>query len=468
MSREDDTPAERQITTDRENIERWAGEHEATPVRRRDDDTIELVTEAERRDDHEELTWDDFHGEIERNDMVVGYHEDAGSFDVMARDEMMSRHTVDVDDVETALLEGETVTATVTETTVVEQTIVEEATLESEVVDRETVEETFVDAELITREVDHCEVTDVGGLDTITDETMLANGYEFDDEVTVEVEVDEGWTVTKEQLDQLTIETRIVDTEATETDTVESNTLEETIDIEGVQETILEGDLLDSDAQTAGVIESGAIESDFREGDVVETTMLERNTIEEEVSLRKEYSGAIGNGRTRAVDTINRQTIESEIAEDEDLEAVVVEEDVTAEADATMAEEETVVGEEETMVGEEETVVAEEETVVADDDADVVEEETTVADADVDERPMPAQADEGKTVVDATGEEIGMVTEVENDTIFVDPHPSLTDRIKTVLDWGGHDDDAYPLRADHIASITDDEVQLAVDEETER
>ena len=442
MSREDETSIESQVTTDRDRIERWAREHDATPVRRErgGERVIELVSESDRRTSHEEMTWDEFHDQIERDDMVVAYREDQGSFDVLGRDEMVSKHKVDADDVETALLEGETVTATITETTVIEETIVEEATLESKIVDRATVEETFVDAELITREVDHCTVTDLGGPDTITDEMMLETGFESDDRVMVEVEVDEGWTVTKERLDQLTVETRIVDTEATETETVESNTFEETIDIEGVQETILEGDLLDSSARTSNVIQSGSIESEFREGDVIETTLLERSTVEEEVSLRKEFSGEIGNGRTIAADTISRQTIESEIAEDEDLDAIVIEE------------------EEETLVDEDETAVVEDESLTDDD--------TAVAEADVDDHPMPTQADEGKTVVDANGDEVGMVVEVETDTIYVDPHPSLTDRIKTVLDWGGHDDDAYPLQADHIARITDDEVQLTVDEET--
>jgi hypothetical protein len=81
---------------------------------------------------------------------------------------------------------------------------------------------------------------------------------------------------------------------------------------------------------------------------------------------------------------------------------------------------------------------------------------------------MPTEADEGKMVVDATGEEVGMVTDVKGGTMYVDAHPSITDRIKSVLDWGGHDDDAYPLEAENIASITDDEVQLAGEEDLER
>ena len=446
MSRDTDTPPESRVTTDREQIERWAREHDATPVRRErgGEHVVELVPESERRSTHEEMTWDEFHEELDRGDMLVAYREDAGTFDVLGRDEMVSRHKVDVADVESAHHEGETVTATITETTVIEQTIVEEATLESEIVDRATVEETFVDAELITREVDHCEVSDVQGADTVTDEAAFEPGYESEDTVMVEVEVDEGWTVTKEHLDRLTIETRVVDTEATETDTIESDTFEETIDVEGVQRTILEGDLLESQEHAANVIESGSIESEFREGDVIETTLLERSTVEEELSVRKEFSGEIGNGRTVAADTISRQTVESEIAADEDLEAVVVDEGAVT-GETTM--EETAV-EDETATG-----------------TETVDETPGEFEGD---HPMPTEAEEGKTVVDATGEEVGMVVEVDAGTVYVDPHPSLTDRIRAVLDWGGRDEDAYPLDRDHIARITDDEVQLTVEEESER
>lgn len=445
-----DTPTEREVTTDRDRIEQWAEEHDAVPVRRErgGEQVVEIVPRSELRETHEELTWDECHQEIDRNEMVVVYREDdRRPFDVLNRQDLLSQTSVEEEEVEQALLEGETVTTTLTETTVVEQTIVEEATLESEIVDRTPVQETFVDAELITREVDHCEVTDVQGAETVTDGTMLETGFETDDSITVEVEVDEGWAVTKEVLDRLTIETRVVDTEATETDTVETDTIEEMVDVEGVQETILEGDLLGSGQTTSDVVESGSIESEYREGDVVETSLLERKTVEEEMSVRKEYSGEIAGGRTVAADTISRETIETAIAADEDVQSYADAESVTT-TEAAGIEEETTVGEEST---------------VAEADAEGGMEASAAG-----EHPVPTEAEEGKTVVDATGEEVGMVVDVEGDTVHVDPHPSLTDRIKQVLDWGGRDEDTYPLKSDHISRITDDEVQLTVDEEPER
>lgn len=68
--------------------------------------------------------------------------------------------------------------------------------------------------------------------------------------------------------------------------------------------------------------------------------------------------------------------------------------------------------------------------------------------------------DEGKTVVSANGEEIGMITEVRGGTAYVDPDPGMFDTVKAKLDWGDVDEDTYPLQADHVANVTDDEVRL--------
>lgn len=69
--------------------------------------------------------------------------------------------------------------------------------------------------------------------------------------------------------------------------------------------------------------------------------------------------------------------------------------------------------------------------------------------------------DEGKTVVNDEGEEVGMVATVEHGTAYVDPDPGLTDTIKSTLGWGDSDDeDTYPLQEESVASVTDDEVHL--------
>ncbi|MFC4448664.1 PRC-barrel domain containing protein [Halorussus aquaticus] len=70
-----------------------------------------------------------------------------------------------------------------------------------------------------------------------------------------------------------------------------------------------------------------------------------------------------------------------------------------------------------------------------------------------------SDSDEGKPVV--MGEEkVGMITQVEGGTAYVDPDASITDKIKATLDWGDRDEDTYPLEESRVDAITDDEVRL--------
>lgn len=68
--------------------------------------------------------------------------------------------------------------------------------------------------------------------------------------------------------------------------------------------------------------------------------------------------------------------------------------------------------------------------------------------------------DEGKRVVNANGEEIGIIEEVQGGTVHVNPDPGVTDTIKSKLGWGDSDDETYTLDADNVESITDDEVEI--------
>ncbi|QFU83572.1 hypothetical protein [Natronorubrum aibiense] len=71
--------------------------------------------------------------------------------------------------------------------------------------------------------------------------------------------------------------------------------------------------------------------------------------------------------------------------------------------------------------------------------------------------------DIGKRVVNANGEEVGLVADVEHGTAHVEPDPGITDTIKAKLGWGGTDDDAYPLQEGSVARVTDDAVHLESD-----
>ena len=76
------------------------------------------------------------------------------------------------------------------------------------------------------------------------------------------------------------------------------------------------------------------------------------------------------------------------------------------------------------------------------------------------ERNHVTDDDQGKVVVDSSGQDIGMITEVKSGTAYVNADPSLTDSIRSKLGWGDVDDDDYALEENRIDSVTDDEVRL--------
>lgn len=328
MTRESDSERESQLSSDRETIHGWTRDHDVVPVRFAETESesgrILLVEKEKQTADHEEVTWDEFYEEIDRENKAVVYHgaEFDEPFEVLGRSDALERTTIEDEAVEEALLEGEVVTTEVTETTVVERTIVEEASIESEVIDREVAEVDVVDAALLTREAVECEVTDLGPTPTNGDyeATQFESGYRSDDYVEVAAQIDEVWGVTKEIVERLTIESRLTDMDVTETDTVEDDAVETSIDVEGVQRTVLDSELIDTDAATTEIIESGSIESEFGEGEVVRTQLFERKTVEEEVNLEKQYTGDIAGGETISTSTINREVIESDIVGGEEIE----------------------------------------------------------------------------------------------------------------------------------------------------
>ncbi len=69
-------------------------------------------------------------------------------------------------------------------------------------------------------------------------------------------------------------------------------------------------------------------------------------------------------------------------------------------------------------------------------------------------------ADEGKNVVTADGDKIGMVSGVRGGRAYVDPDAGMTDRIKSMLGWEDVDEDDYALEESEIDTVTDDEIRL--------
>lgn len=70
------------------------------------------------------------------------------------------------------------------------------------------------------------------------------------------------------------------------------------------------------------------------------------------------------------------------------------------------------------------------------------------------------ESDQGKQVVNNSGNTIGRVVEVEGGRAYVDPDPDVTDSIMSKLGWGSRDEEAYPIDSDRVADITDDEIRL--------
>lgn len=71
--------------------------------------------------------------------------------------------------------------------------------------------------------------------------------------------------------------------------------------------------------------------------------------------------------------------------------------------------------------------------------------------------------DEGKKVVNAQGDQIGIVSEVKSGSAYIDPDPGITDKVRSKLGWNDADEDTYMLPSDSIDAVTDDEIRLAQD-----
>ncbi|WP_254768139.1 hypothetical protein [Salinilacihabitans rarus] len=71
--------------------------------------------------------------------------------------------------------------------------------------------------------------------------------------------------------------------------------------------------------------------------------------------------------------------------------------------------------------------------------------------------------DVGKTVVDANGDEVGLVAVVEGDVAHVEPDPGILDSIKAAIGWDEPGPDTVALEAESVAEITGDAVRLRGD-----
>lgn len=407
VERTDYDREEIEATTDGEEIRQWADEHDAVAVRHSGaaDHGLTLVRERDVNSRMEELSWDEFGREMEENHLAFLYIEGETADDHAFYDLIDRGRDI--------LAEGEAEYTEVTRTKVIETEVVERDMVESEVVESEVAGTEVVDVDLLSRECHGCELED--------DDTLVAD---IEEEKRVQMAVYE----------QDVIATRVVDTDVEETstvtsDTVETETEEETIEREE------ETDLVDEETVEREVEETDVVEREEVEADVVDTEAEEDVRVERkiiEATIREHY-------RVRA-DVFERELLDSETLDQE-----VVESELVEEADVEYDETDIETGVDEQIVGDEGVA------------ADVDEERSTDIGTDT---TSIDDIDEGQTVYDARDEKVGLVTDVEDGLIYVDPHAGLGDRIKASLGWSGHDGDDYTIRVDQIETVDRDGVHL--------
>jgi hypothetical protein len=409
------------MTTDTERIREWADARDAVPVRVRDSDDHghSFARRDEMGDHHEEYSWDEFEQRFEDEDLVFVYHEEEpagdemGFFEIVERDRAFERADLGRDEMEEQLRRGETVTTEIVETQVVETEVVERDTIESEVIDTDLVEREIVDSELLSRDI----------VET-----------EFVSDDMIEVTVDETRLDTVEEIERYVVESRVVDVDIEQDQEMESDVVQTDIELESVQRSILESDVVRSSPTADEVLDRELIQSQHTEGDTVESELIERRTVEEELEERLEMRYVLEESELVESEVVRSDTIEGEIIDVEEYE--------------TMATGEMEPGATEAGAGEP-TASTESEAGIGTTDE--------MAGASTIEL---TQDDQGKDVVDESGQQIGMVAEVEGQTAYVDPEPGLTDRLKARMDWGSHGDDDYPVESSQIMEITDDEVVI--------
>ncbi|RKD97833.1 hypothetical protein [Halopiger aswanensis] len=448
-----DTPAQRRMTTDPDRIREWAEERDAVPVSTRGGEGHghTFARREDVGDEHEEHTWDEFEETFTNRDLVFVYEdtestgtepEGLGRFDLLERNEAFDRADLGESELEDQLRQGETVTTEIVETQVIEREVVERDTIESEVVDTELADRHVVDSELLSRDIVDTEFVTADMIEVTTDETRLD---------------------TIEEIERYTVESKVVDVDLESDEELESDEIETGIELESVQRSILESDVVQADVAPEEVIEREVIESKRGEGDTVRSELIERRTVEEEIHERTRQEFTLEDTDLVESEVIGSDIIEGEIIDVEEYESITAEErservEVT-DTEAAMRDDETMAESESPM---ESGPTVESESGMGTETSETehgATEPTAQADASV----SISKDDQGKVVVDESGQEIGIASRIQADTVYIDPEPGLADRLKARLGWGSEDDDEYPIEPAQIKEVTDDEIVIRGD-----
>ncbi|AEH37204.1 hypothetical protein [Halopiger xanaduensis] len=444
-----ETPSQRRMTTDPDRIREWAEERDAVPVSTRGGEGHghTFARREDVDDEHEEHTWDEFEETFTNRDLVFVYEDEEamgtetgglGRFDLLERDEAFNRADLGRDELEDQLRQGETVTTEIVETQVIEREVVERDTIESEVVDTELADRQVVDSELLSRDIAETEFVTADMIEVTTDETRLD---------------------TIEEIERYTVESEVVDVDLESDEELESDEIETGIELESVQRSILESNVVQADIAPEEVIEREVIESKRGEGDTVRSELIERRTVEEEIHERTRQQFTLEETDLVESEVVGSDIIEGEIIDVEEYESITAEErsgaaatetEVTTRDDEATAESESPV---------ESGPTVESESGMGSDATTDAEAEPTQADSSV----SVSKDDQGKVVVDESGQEIGIASRIQADTVYIDPEPGLADRLKARLGWGNEDEDEYPVEPAQIKEVTDDEIVIRGD-----
>ena len=68
--------------------------------------------------------------------------------------------------------------------------------------------------------------------------------------------------------------------------------------------------------------------------------------------------------------------------------------------------------------------------------------------------------DEGKFLMDAEGEQIGIVTEVDDGVAHVEPDPNIGEALIQSLGFGDADEDDIEVHGDAVETVTESELRL--------
>lgn len=434
----DDSPAERRMTTDPERIREWAEANDAVPV------TIHggeghgatFAREGDLESDHEEYTWEEFEATFADEDLVFVYHEsdtesgdDLSHFELVEREAAFERADLGSSELEDQLRRGETVTTEIVETQVIEREIVERDTIESEVVDTEIADRHVVDSELVDRDIGDIEFVSADMIEVTTDETRLD---------------------TVEEVERYTVESRVVDVDVEQDEQLERDEVRTDVELETVQRSIVESDVVRADVSPNEIVERQVIESKRGEGDTVRSELIERRTLEEEIEEQTRMRFTLEETELLESEVVSSRLLEGDIVDVEEYETI------TAEERATATDPES--GEAAGLTDDAETTAGGEPSTATDAGAETEARSGPTVDREVTSTVSPD--DQGKVVVDESGEEIGIAARIEAETVYVDPEPGLTDRLKARLGWHSEAEDEYPVDAEQIRSVEGDEIVL--------